>query len=263
MGGHIEQIPPYFKDAASTAVSHATTILELLLNDVDIRRGIVGVPHYFHTMISFACVVLLKVIHRYRKDLNIDVAITHALIQQVIDLFRRTNCGRYHLVHWMAGGLTKMLAISIQRSCSRDSVSTSSSTSTNSSSSSSSSSRGHPHSSHASQLWNTVHYNNNTTNPSNDGVGEFKSNIMGPSIVHHSHHAESSVEHALLHCAAEIPEQPSFLSLDPNYGNLVADDEDIDPSMISAANGETFLSTLDGLDADGDYGLTDLRFNFV
>jgi hypothetical protein len=108
-GKRVEAIPSYFKDPASTAVSHATTILELLLNDPDLRRSILGVPHYFHTMVAFACVVLLKISSRYREDLGIDTDSVHSLIGQIIDLLRSNNCSRHHLVHWMAEGLEKML----------------------------------------------------------------------------------------------------------------------------------------------------------
>lgn len=107
-GERVEPIPSYFKDPATTAVSHATTILELLLNDPDLRRSILGVPHYFHTMIAFACVVLLKVSSRYREDLAIDTDAVYSLIGRIIDLLRSNSCSRYHLVHWMAEGLDKM-----------------------------------------------------------------------------------------------------------------------------------------------------------
>ncbi|RDW58887.1 hypothetical protein BP6252_13363 [Coleophoma cylindrospora] len=105
----IDAIPAHFKDAASTAVTAAVNILELLLQDADLRKSLVGVPHYFHTMIAFAGVVLLKVSAKYHEQLSIDLEAIFTLTSSVISLFRSTACSRYHLVHWMATGLEKML----------------------------------------------------------------------------------------------------------------------------------------------------------
>ncbi|PCG91581.1 Hypothetical protein PENO1_070490 [Penicillium occitanis (nom. inval.)] len=252
-GDHIEHIPSYFKDAASTAVSHATTILELLLGDADIRRSIIGVPHYFHTMVAFACVVLLKVVDRYRDDLGIDVATTHALIQRVIDFFRHVNCGQYHLVHWMADGLAKML---VQSSCAQSSRGSTSSGSINGSINGSVNSSSH---SNVPLSWDNTHSHTNNQNGGSRGI-----NTMSPSIVHHD-----SVDNTLFNSVSEIPEQPSFLSLDPRFGNFNAEDDDnammVGGSGVGAGMGGgagTFLPMLDGIEG-GDYGLTDLSFNFV
>jgi hypothetical protein len=230
-GDHVEPIPTYFKDTASAAVSHATTILELLLNDADIRPSIIGVPHYFHTMIAFACVVLLKVSDRYRDDLGIDVGLTHALIKRVIEFLRAINCGRYHLVHWMAEGLAKML-----HSC-RGSSSVSS------------------HSGIQLPLsWDGSSNHNSHNN--ND-------NILSPLT-------QDNVGNTLFNSVSEIPEQPSFLSLDPNFDihtGLNAEDNHDDGNIMMGGGGP-FLPMLDGMEAGGgggagDYGLTDMSFNFV
>lgn len=249
-GDLIEHIPSYFKDAASTAVSHATTILELLLGDADIRRSIIGVPHYFHTMVAFACVVLLKVADRYRDDLGIDVATTHSLIQRVFDFFRHVNCGQYHLVPWMADGLAKMLAQSSAAQSSRGSMSSGSINGSINGSVNSSSSH-----SNVPLSWDNHHHQPRSRNR---GL-----NTMSPSLVHHD-----SVDNTLFNGVSEIPEQPSFLSLDPNFGNLNAEDDDHHHHGMMVGGGGAgmgssgagpFLPMLDG----GDYGLTDMSFNFV
>ncbi|KAH8703565.1 hypothetical protein BGW36DRAFT_369545 [Talaromyces proteolyticus] len=215
-GDHIEPIPSYFKDAASTAVSHATTILELLLNDSDLRRSIIGVPHYFHTMIAFACVVLLKVVDRYREELGIDAQSTYALIQQIIELLRRNNCGRYHLVHWMAGGLENMLKSSRRNN------------------------------SFLPLPWN----NKNSSSNSSHALSPLE---------------QDAVDNSLFSSVADIPEQPSFLSLDPNFdiqSGLNVDESEYVGGNNGALGSGPFLPMLDGADG-GDYGLTDLSFNFV
>jgi hypothetical protein len=88
---------------------------------------------------------------------------------------------------------------------------------------------------------------------------------MSPSLIHHD-----SVDNTLFNSVSEIPEQPSFLSLDPNFGNLNAEDDDHGMMVGSAGVGAgmgsgagAFLPMLDGIEAGGDYGLTDLSFNFV
>lgn len=235
-------------------MSHATTILELLLGDADIRRSIIGVPHYFHTMVAFACVVLLKVADRYRDDLGIDVASTHSLIQRVIDFFRHVKCGQYHLVHWMADGLAKMLAQSSSAQSSRDSMS---SDSVNGSINGSINSSAH---SNVPLSWDNTHTrtNNQTSGNLRGGL-----NTMSPSLVHHE-----NVDNTLFNSVSEIPEQPSFLSLDPNFGHLNAEDDDHGMMVgggagIGMTGGGAFLPMLDGIEGGGDYGLTDLSFNFV
>ncbi|QKX54693.1 uncharacterized protein TRUGW13939_01781 [Talaromyces rugulosus] len=215
-GSHIEPIPSYFRDAASTAVSHATTVLELLLNDTDLRRSIIGVPHYFHTMIAFACVVLLKVADRYREDLGIDVQSTHSLIQQIIELLRRNNCGRYHLVHWMAEGLEKMLKSSRRSS------------------------------SYLPPAWNNNH---------NSGSSNSSSHALSPL-------EQDPVGNSLFNSVSDIPEQPSFLSLDPNFDMQTGLNVDEGPGASAPLGSGPFLPMLDGID-NADYDLADLSFNFV
>ncbi|KAL1985249.1 hypothetical protein VTN96DRAFT_8048 [Rasamsonia emersonii] len=197
-GERVEPIPSYFKDPATTAVSHATTILELLLNDPDLRRSILGVPHYFHTMIAFACVVLLKVSSRYRDDLAIDTDTIYSLIGRIINLLRSNSCNRYHLVHWMAEGLDKMLKSSS--------------------------------SSHGGSQWNTTLASDSTTT----------TNIF------------DNVEN-------DIPEQPTFPSVDPVL--------QMNPGFVSQSNDPVlsagpFLPVLETLDGN-EYDLTDLSFNFI
>lgn len=197
-------------------MSHATTILELLLNDTDLRRSIIGVPHYFHTMMAFACVVLLKVADRYREDLGIDVQSTHSLIQQIIELLRRNNCGRYHLVHWMAEGLEKMLKSSRRSS------------------------------SYLPPTWN----NNNASGSSNSSSHALSPLEQGP------------VGNSLFSSVSDIPEQPSFLSLDPNFDMQTGLNVDEDPGNSAPMGSGPFLPMLDGID-NADYELGDFNFNFV
>ena len=100
-------VPKHFRDGALAAVSEATSIVELLLTDADLRDGLVGIPHYMHTMTAFACVFLLKVTTKHTGEI-VDNAIVYDLTTRLVRQFRSTQTGKYHLVHLMAGGLEKM-----------------------------------------------------------------------------------------------------------------------------------------------------------
>jgi hypothetical protein len=41
-------VPPYFQESAVAAISAATSIIEMLLTDHDVREGLVGIPHYMY-----------------------------------------------------------------------------------------------------------------------------------------------------------------------------------------------------------------------
>ncbi|KAL1990547.1 hypothetical protein VTN49DRAFT_6386 [Thermomyces lanuginosus] len=227
---HLEPIPPYFRDAAAKAVSHATTILELLLHDAELRRSIVGVPHYFHTMVAFACVVLVKVSDRYREELKIDAVAVHSLIRQIINLLRENNCSRHHLIHWMAEGLGKLL----------DSASLSfpSPTSTTT-----------PSIATPTYTFNS----NNNTNADNSNKS-----IAAPPV---SSWQSLSPSHSLLDDG--IPEQPTFPSVDPLL-QMDATFGSSTPGHTAAADPSwsgPFLPVFEG--ADGECELTDFSFNFV
>jgi hypothetical protein len=80
-----------------------------VLTDDDIRSGLVGIPHYIHSMIAFACVFLLKTAAQYSGQ-YIEDAVVFDLTTRAVEQFRATPVGKWHLVHLMAEGLEKMLA---------------------------------------------------------------------------------------------------------------------------------------------------------
>ncbi|KAJ4366106.1 hypothetical protein N0V83_007741 [Neocucurbitaria cava] len=102
-------VPPYFQDSARAAVAAAISIIELVLVDSDIRDGLVGIPHYIHSMIAFACVFLLKVSTQYPAQ-YVDDSVIYNLTTRAVQQFRATPVGKWHLVHMMAEGLEKMIA---------------------------------------------------------------------------------------------------------------------------------------------------------
>jgi hypothetical protein len=79
-----------------------------VLTDDDIRDGLVGIPHYIHSMIAFACVFLLNIAAQYSgRYIEDDVVLD--LTTAAVQLFHTTPVGKWHLVHLMAQGLEKML----------------------------------------------------------------------------------------------------------------------------------------------------------
>ena len=62
-------IPPHFLDTASAAVAAATTIVSSLLEKETLQKGLAGVPHYFHGMVAFACMFLLRVATKHSAQL--------------------------------------------------------------------------------------------------------------------------------------------------------------------------------------------------
>jgi len=100
-------VPSHFRDSAVAAVSAATSTIEAVLTDNDIRESLVGIPHYLHSMIAFACVFLLKISSQYSGQ-YIEDAFVQDLTMKAVHQFRSAVVGKWHLVHLMADGLEKL-----------------------------------------------------------------------------------------------------------------------------------------------------------
>lgn len=92
------------------AVESAKSIVDLIIQDSDLKLALVGIPHYFHTMIAFACSFLLKTATMYREHIKIDVNPIFEMIGQVVALCKSIQCAQYHLIHWIGEGLQIMLS---------------------------------------------------------------------------------------------------------------------------------------------------------
>lgn len=102
-------VPPHFQESAVAAVTAATDTIEMVLTDYDIQEGLVGIPHYIHSMIAFACAFLLNIASQYSGQYIADTAVFD-LTTKAVQQFRSTAVGKWHLVHLMAEGLEKMIA---------------------------------------------------------------------------------------------------------------------------------------------------------
>ncbi|KAK9382822.1 uncharacterized protein V2V93DRAFT_377892 [Kockiozyma suomiensis] len=103
-------LTPDLHELGVTAISTAFGILEALLDSQELQAGLVGVPHYFHTMYAFAAVFLLKVCTRYRQHIKVDRSRVFSTIDRVITVFSSSSCARQHLVLRIVRGLREMLA---------------------------------------------------------------------------------------------------------------------------------------------------------
>jgi len=101
-------IPQSFVETASAAVTAAISIVNIILEDVEVQVGLAGVPHYFYGMIAFACVFLVKAATKHNAQLLIDQQEIRVLIERLSDQLSATQVGRGHVIHRMAGGLRKM-----------------------------------------------------------------------------------------------------------------------------------------------------------
>lgn len=97
-------------ELARTAVTCAISILEMVLDETDVRNSVVGVPIYLHTMISYSSVFLLKVRQRckaFKLDINSDSI--RDLVKRTISLMNESRASKRHLSHHIASGLKHML----------------------------------------------------------------------------------------------------------------------------------------------------------
>ncbi|KAK1534952.1 uncharacterized protein CCOS01_03704 [Colletotrichum costaricense] len=104
-----DPIPMEFLDLAHGAVESARSTIELITTDPDLKAGLVGLPHYNHTMIAYACTFLLKVATKYHRHLDMDQDEAFDHVSQAAETCQSIQCTRYHLVSWMGAGLAKFL----------------------------------------------------------------------------------------------------------------------------------------------------------
>ncbi|KAM5359679.1 hypothetical protein ACJZ2D_014297 [Fusarium nematophilum] len=108
--GQSDTIPSHFVDSASMAITAALAIIEMLVTDIDVSSGIVGMPSYLLSMTAFSCMFLAKVAHKYGESLiKRDQALDQ--ITRLIEHFRSLSMGKWHLASLMIGGLEKVLAL--------------------------------------------------------------------------------------------------------------------------------------------------------
>ncbi|KAK7457565.1 hypothetical protein CaCOL14_001415 [Colletotrichum acutatum] len=104
-----DPIPIEFHALALGTVESARSTIQLISNDPDLKAGLVGLPHYNHTMIAYACTFLLKVATKYHRHLDIDQNDVFDHVSKAAEICQSIQCTRYHLVSWMGAGLAKFV----------------------------------------------------------------------------------------------------------------------------------------------------------
>lgn len=105
-----DPIPVHFILSATSAYQAATTIFTMILENDVLRNNLVGVPHYFHIMISFAGRFLLEVCMKRKEQLSINVEEDLRRMGAVLALFVRMQTMPSHPLSRVAIGLMRQLA---------------------------------------------------------------------------------------------------------------------------------------------------------
>jgi hypothetical protein len=106
----VDPLPTPFKDTAMVAVESAKSIVDLVIRDDDIKSAFIGMPHYYHTMIAFACSFLLKIATKYRQHVAVEVKAIFEMISCVVTVCKNSQCTPYHLVPRIGEGLQVLLS---------------------------------------------------------------------------------------------------------------------------------------------------------
>ncbi|KAI7550766.1 hypothetical protein KC331_g2971 [Hortaea werneckii] len=105
-----DPIPLHFQQAALTAREAAGTIFSMILDNDALRANIVGMPHYFHIMISFAGHFSLEVCMKFSEQLGVNVHDEFTRISSVLAFFAHTDVVAQHPLARVTTGLMRKLS---------------------------------------------------------------------------------------------------------------------------------------------------------
>lgn len=107
----IGSLPHRLRPLAFRAIESAHHILETVLGEPDLRRALVGVPLYLHSMIAFAVVFLIKMSAIWDLiGVTVDAhARTKPLVDGIIAAMRECKAGANHILYKMATGFERLM----------------------------------------------------------------------------------------------------------------------------------------------------------
>ncbi|KAI7570667.1 cytochrome b2 [Hortaea werneckii] len=105
-----DPIPLHFQQAALTAHEAAGTIFSMIVENDALRANIVGMPHYFHIMISFAGHFSLEVCMKFSEQLGVNVHDEFTRISSVLAFFAHTDVVTQHPLARVTTGLMRKLS---------------------------------------------------------------------------------------------------------------------------------------------------------
>ncbi|KAI8931493.1 hypothetical protein NX059_011159 [Plenodomus lindquistii] len=96
----------HVQECAHIAVTSATAVLELIIEREDLRTALVGMPIYYHAMVNFAAVFLIKAAKIGFPDRTaINISTVLMLVENCVRELRTQKASRQHLVYHLANGL--------------------------------------------------------------------------------------------------------------------------------------------------------------
>ena len=107
----LNTLPASLRPLASHAIESAHHILQIVLQEADIKQSLVGVPLYLHSMIAFAVVFVIKMSSRW-KALGVTIdpeSQTRPLVEGIIRTMRECKAGSNHILYSMATGFERLL----------------------------------------------------------------------------------------------------------------------------------------------------------
>lgn len=94
------------QEFASIAVTSATAVLELIIERDDLRAALVGMPIYYHAMVNFAAVFLIKAAKIGFPNITaVNPQDVLALVDKCVRQLRAQRASNQHLVNHLANGL--------------------------------------------------------------------------------------------------------------------------------------------------------------
>lgn len=105
-----QPIPMHFLSAATSGYDAAITIFRMILSNSALRENLLGIPHYFHIMISFAGHFLLDVCMRYPEQLSISVEKDLECVRLALAHLARLETLPQHAISRSATGLFRKLS---------------------------------------------------------------------------------------------------------------------------------------------------------
>jgi hypothetical protein len=92
------------------AIESASSALTLILQDVDMRKAVIGVPLYLLTTISYACMFLVKVrLHWKHAGFALRGEDVISLVEEIVVLLDETRPYVRHVAHYIGKGLNTIL----------------------------------------------------------------------------------------------------------------------------------------------------------
>ncbi|RSM15863.1 hypothetical protein CDV31_004805 [Fusarium ambrosium] len=98
------------RDFINNAIQSAFSALNLILDDPDMRKAVLGMPLYLLTTITYACLFLIKLQSQWNSaQLNISTMDVVNVVERTTTMLHNTHHCERHVIHYVKMGLSSML----------------------------------------------------------------------------------------------------------------------------------------------------------